>query len=112
MKEERKKKWESIMQKIASDYIVEELREDSWDFGIITITETKISPDFSYVDFYVSSLYKSELLTKFLAEYAQEIENRMCRCMAIRKIPKVRFRYDETGKTSFEIYQEIKKLPL
>lgn len=29
MKEERKKKGESIMQKIASDYIIEELREQS-----------------------------------------------------------------------------------
>jgi ribosome-binding factor A len=100
------------MHKIASDYIIEELKEESQDFGIITITESKISPDFSYVDFYVSSITQSELLTKFLAVHAQEIENRMCRKMSIRKVPKVRFRYDESGKTAFEIYQEIKKLPL
>jgi len=110
MKEERRKKAEVIAREIASSYIVQELKESNEEFGIITITEVHISPDVSYIDFHVSALKNIELLTKYLATHAREIERRMCKKMALIKVPRVRFRYDDSGKHASHIYTAIKNL--
>jgi len=110
MKAERRKKAEVIAKEIASNYIIENLKEAEEEFGIITITQVKISPDLSYIDFYVSSFKQSKLLTKYLAESAKDIERLLCKKMALIKIPRARFRYDNTGKNASEIYDTIKYL--
>jgi len=110
MKESRRKKGQEIAKEIIGRYIVEELDHEAINFGIITVTEVIISPDVSYLDAYVSSLKKSEELTKYLAKSAKEIERKLCKSLSITKIPKVRFRYDDNGKQNSEIYQKIKNL--
>lgn len=98
------------MRGIIARYIVEELDEESNQYGMITVTEAILSPDMSYLDVHVSSLKSSETLTKYLALSAKELERRICKSLAIAKTPKVRFRYDESGKNSFEIYNQIQDL--
>ena len=94
MKEERRKKGQEIAKEIIGRYIIEELPEDASDYGIITVTDVKISHDLSYLDAYVSSLRKSDTLTKYLAVFAKDIEKVLCKSLSIMKIPRIRFRYD------------------
>lgn len=64
------------------------------------------------MDVFVSSLKNEALLCKRLAEYAHQIQRMLGQKIEFIKVPKVRFRYDETGKDSFEIYQAIQSLDI
>ncbi len=112
MKQERVKKAESISKKLISEYLIQELQELSHDFGIITVLSVKISQDLSYLDIYVSSLKNSETLTKTLAENAHHIQHMLGKKIDFIKVPKVRFRYDNSGKSSFNIYRTIQNLDI
>lgn len=111
MREDRRKKAEHISKKMISTYLVQELPESMSEYGLITLTDTKLSQDLSYIDVYVSSLKSSDTLTKYLALYARDIEKQLCKNLPLIKIPRVRFRYDTTHKDAFEIYQKIQELP-
>jgi len=110
MKEERRKKWQIIAKEIIGRYIIEDLDQKSIEYGIITVTEVVISPDMSYLDAYVSSLRKKDELTKYLATFAKDIERRLCKSLSVVKIPRIRFRYDNNGEESSELYKTIKEL--
>lgn len=110
MKEERLKKLEWIMKTVVTDLIFKEIDYSSESYWIITVTRIKISSDLSYMDIYVSSLKNSEKLTKDLATYAYNIQKQLVKRMSIRRIPKIRFRYDDSGKISWEIISAIKDL--
>lgn len=110
MKQDRINRWQSISKKILSEYLVSDLKELTTDFGIITITEVTISSDLSYMDIYVSSLLNSENLTKELSEHAGEMQHILGKKIDFLKVPKIRFRYDNSGKDSFDIYTTIKNL--
>ncbi len=112
MKQERRKRAESISQKLLSEYLISDLQEMSSEFGIITITAVDISSDLSYIDVSVSSLKNTELLTKQLSEHAHDIQRLLGRKIEFIKVPRVRFRYDESGKTSFEIHQTLQELDI
>ncbi len=111
MNELRRKKGQEITKKIIAEHIREDLPESDTDYGIITVTKTRLSTDLSYLDVYVSSLKNGETLTKFLAKSAKSIEKKLYNFLPISKIPRVRFRYDSQGKESFDIYQKIQDLP-
>lgn len=110
MKQDRLNRAQSISKKLIGEYFIQDLQELSWDFWIITVLEAKISQDLSYLDVYVSSLQNCELLTKTLAEHAHKIQHMLGRKIDFIKVPKVRFRYDETWESSFDIYQTIQNL--
>jgi ribosome-binding factor A len=110
MKQERILKAQSICQKIISEYFSEHLHEETSDFWIITVTGVIISSELSYMDVSISSLRNEEQLTKALSNYAPEIQKILWKKIDFIKVPKVRFRYDDTGKNSFHIYQQIKNL--
>jgi len=103
MNQERIKKLESVSRELVSHYILEELDDSELNFWLITVTSVKISSDLSYLDIFVSSLLNSEWLTKTLAKHNREIQWRFNRALSIRKLPKIRFRYDE----SWAIWQEV-----
>ena len=107
MKESRREKAESITQKLISEYIITELPELIIDFWIVTITQVKISSELSYIDVFVSCMKNTELLTKKLALYAHPLHRILWREIDFIKVPKIRFRYDESGKNMFEIAQLI-----
>lgn len=110
MKQDRLIKAQSISKKIISEYFITQTRELTTVFWIITITEIEISNDLSYMDIFVSSMMNKELLTKELAEHAHPLQRTLWKEMAFIKVPKIRFKYDESGESSSEIYTTIKNL--
>ncbi len=112
MKQDRIQKAESISQKLIGEFMIQELQELTVNFWIVTITEVKISHDLSYMDISISSLKQSDMLTKKLAEYAPMIQRMLGKKIEFIKVPKIRFRYDDTGETSFEIYKTIQNLDI
>jgi len=74
MKEERRKKAESISKKIIQEYLIESIRELSIEYGIISISDVQISKDASYMDIYVSSIKNQDQLSKSLSIYAHELQ--------------------------------------
>jgi len=110
MREERRKKGEGIIKKIIWQYLIEDIPEELIEYGIVTITKTIMAPDTSYLDVYVSALRNPDTLTKTLALHAKKMEKIVCKNISIVKIPKIRFRYDNEWKDSFEVSQKIKNL--
>ena len=108
MNKDRLKKLEMTSHKILSDLIFEETSEIWVDFWIITITEVTISPDLSYLDVWVSALKNEEILAKTLAKKNYIIQWKYNKIINIRKLPKIRYRYDKKGK----IWQEIWEIKL
>lgn len=110
MKAERIKKAQGISHKIVSEFLVSHVNQEDKDFWIITVTDTKISSDLSYIDIYVSSLRNSELLTKFLSDYAHDIHHLLAKKIDFLKVPRVRFRYDTSGENFSQVYSIIQEI--
>jgi len=110
MKQERVTKAQSISKKIISKYIVTELKEDISTHWIITLTQVIISSDLSYMDIYVSCMINQDTLTKTLSQHAHILQRILWKEMAFIKVPKIRFKYDDSGEKSSEIYTTIKDL--
>lgn len=106
---EKINKLESIWIKVASDVLLhdDDLKIEFW---IITITQAILSKDKSYLDFYVSSFNNKELLTKWLAKRAYLIKSWISNRISIRKVPQIRFKYDESWEISQNIIEKINKL--
>ena len=103
MNSERIKKLEAVVHELVSNYIFESLEDSEQIFWIITVLWVKVSSDISYLDIYISSLKNWEILAKTLAKHNHEIQSRLNKKIPIRKLPKIRFRYDN----SWEIWQQI-----
>lgn len=110
MKNERIQKAQSISKKIISEYIIFELQDLSLEHGLITVTQVTISPDLSYLDAYVSCLKNNDTLCKNLAESAWLIQRKLGKDIDFIKVPKLRFRYDDSGENASRIYQTLKTL--
>jgi len=110
MKQDRIEKWQSIARKIIGEHISQFHGELIEDFWIITVISTKISSDLSYMDAYVSCLKNEDTLTKSLAEIAPNIQRVLAKKIDFLRVPKLRFRYDDGGKNSFDIYNQIQSL--
>lgn len=112
MKHERLIRAESISKRIISEFIITELRELVSEHWIITIIEVKISSDLWYMDVFVSCLQDTQNLTKSLSEYAHPIHRTLWKKIDFVKVPKLRFRYDDSGKESSRIHTVIKDLKI
>ena len=110
MNKDRIKKLERVSRELVSSFIFEELEDSEQTFWIITITWVKISSDLSYLDIYVSSLLNGAILTKTLAKHNREIQWRLNKSIEIRKLPRIRFRYDDSWAIWQEISEAIKKV--
>ena len=96
-----------MSKELVSNFIFEEIEDSELVFGIITITWVKISSDLSYLDIFVSSFKNSDILAKTLAKHNKNIQSRLNKTLDIRKLPRIRFRYDDSGETSHKIYNKI-----
>ncbi len=112
MKWERLKKLEGIIKGVVSNNILEYLDNLEDKFGLITITKVKVSPDLSYTDVYISCLSNNKDVVKELALFANKIKKNIMRKVSIRKIPRIRFRYDERWKISWEVIDVINNLDI
>lgn len=102
------KKLNSILKEIVSRSILEHIDES--DFGLVTINQVNISTDLSYLDVYVSSLKNSDTLCKTLAKSAYLVKRDISREISLRKMPIVRFRYDDQMRQTTKILDTIKDL--
>ncbi|MFK7779706.1 MAG: 30S ribosome-binding factor RbfA [Candidatus Gracilibacteria bacterium] len=110
MNQERIKKLERVSRELVTQFIFEELDDAELTFGIITVTGVKISSDLSYLDIFVSSLLNGEILTKTLAKHNREIQRGLNKALSIRKLPRIRFRYDDSGAVGQDICETINKI--
>lgn len=110
MNKERLKKLEVTSHKILSDIIFEETSEIWVEFWVITITEIVISPDLSYLDVWVSALKNEDILAKTLAKLNPIIQGKYNRAINIRKLPRIRYRYDNKGKIWQEVSMKINEV--
>ena len=110
MNQEKIKKLESISQAIIAEAIIEAVDDIQTDFWLINITGVKISSDLSYIDIYVSSFKNENILTKTLAKHNNQIQRIYHKSIHIRKLPKIRYRYDDAGQTGHDVCNVITKL--
>ena len=103
MNQERIKKLEWVARELVTSFIFEELEDSEHEFGIITVTWVKISPDLSYLDIFVSSFKNGDVLAKTLATHNHEIQRKLNKALSLRKLPRIRFRYDP----KWERWQQI-----
>lgn len=112
MKEERLKKLEWIMKWVVSESILNNVDDLEEKFWIITVTGVKISSDLSYIDIYVSCMTNHTELTKMLALSAHKVQRDLAKKISIRRIPRVRYRYDDEWEVSSEIIEAINNLDI
>ncbi len=110
MKQDRLIKAQSITKKIISEYFITNARELTTTYGIITITQIDISSDLSYMDIHASCMMNKDTLTKELSTHAHMLQKILWKEMAFVKVPKIRFKYDQSGEDSSHIYTTIKNL--
>lgn len=106
MNEERRKKLEWAVQNIIAPIVFEEAWEVGETHGVITITKVKISSDLSYLDVFVSCFVEPETLAHDIAKFWNAIQRRLNKSLDIYKLPRVRFRYDE----SWEVWMWVEQL--
>ncbi len=110
MQQERIKKLEGVIQELVSTFIFEEIWEIGDDFWVITITGVKVSTDLSYLDIFISCFKNQETLAKALAKHAHDIQRKLHNALSLRKIPRIRFRYDEGGAIAWDLNWKINDL--
>lgn len=103
MNQERIRKLERVSRELVTNFIFEELEDSEKTFWIITVTWVKISSDLSYLDIYVSSLLNWNILAKTLAKHNYAIQAKFNKILNIRKLPRIRYRYDD----SWAVWQEV-----
>jgi ribosome-binding factor A len=64
----------------------------------------------SYLDIWVSAFRNQEILAKTLAKHNHEIQNRYNKMMKIRKLPRIRYRYDDKGERWQKICEIINEV--
>jgi len=110
MEKARLKKFEEICQRIVSEYIINNLKDLNSEYSLVTVTDAKISSDLSYLDIFVSSIKNKEKLTKDLANHRIDIQKIIYKKVNLRKLPILRFRYDEKWEISININNTINSL--
>lgn len=99
-----------MSKKIISEFLVENTQELNEIYGIITVTNIKISQELSYMDIFVSALKNPETLTKDLAPFAHKLEHLIAKKIDFLKIPKIRFRYNSQWEKISHIHDILHKI--
>lgn len=105
-------KFESLAKQVISKIIYNKTENLDNDFGLITVTKTKISKDLSYLDVYVSCFRNKELITKSLAKEGFFIQREANKAIKIRRVPKIRFKYDEEWEIQARVTTNMNKLDI
>lgn len=109
---DKKKKLETTSRKLISNFVIERIEDNDRIFWLINVNWVEISSDLSYLDVFVSSFENTELLTKTLAKYARNMESIILKNLEMRKVPRIRFRYDEKWEIGQKVIAEINKLEI
>ncbi|HZJ89459.1 MAG TPA: 30S ribosome-binding factor RbfA [Bacilli bacterium] len=101
---------ESTMHRLLSDIIMNKLNDRS--LGFTTVTQVKITRDYSYATVYVSFIgdgdvnAKLEILEKAKGLMRHELSQRM----KIRRIPELVIKYDDTYEKARRLDEIFKKI--
>lgn len=79
-------------------------------FGIISVVEVEVSPDYSYADIYVSSSNQEKLLPKFLSPCAQITRKRIGKDFSLRIIPNIRYKIGKKQRQTQDVLDIINSL--
>lgn len=112
MKQDKLKKMNSLLWEIVSASIYESSSEIQSDFWLITVNSVNLSVDMSYLDIYVSSIKKGEILCKTLAKFAQKVKEDINSKIILRKTPIVRFRYNDEMEFWADLISKIEALEI
>jgi len=110
MTPDKTKKFENVARKVLSNALIEDIELDNTSYGLINISNVVVTSDRSYLDIYVSCFKNSENLTKYMAEFAPILQRTLGKQIQTYKIPKVRFKYDESGELSQDLHNTINTL--
>lgn len=99
-----------ILRENLAPFILEYASEKSDIFWLVSVVEVKVSKDYSYADFYVSSVYNQDKLTKYLSQFAWEMKSMIWRDLWARKSPTVRFKISKVADPSKDVLSIIKEL--
>lgn len=101
---------ESTLQKALSQVLQRQVSDPRIE-GLISITKVEVTPDFAEAHVYVSVL-PEEKQTKTLyglRHAASHIHTHVCKLVAMRKVPQLYFRLDDSLKKQSEVLGAIHK---
>ena len=110
MNKERIKKLEHLSREIIGRLIFEEIEDAENDFWLINITDIIISNDLSYLDVWVSSFKNQDILAKTIAKHNNQIQSKYNKLINIRKLLRIRYRYDEKWAIWQKVCETINKV--
>ena len=109
----RQERIAQVILKEVSEMVQFEIKDS--EIGFVTISDVRLSNDFSYVKLFVTFMDKSlsnETQLKALNSYSKQIRGALGKKLMIRKIPQIEFAIDpsfETGQRIDSIIDSIKK---
>jgi len=99
-----------IIRDLVTPIIVAHVKEFGEQFGIASVSDVKISSDYSYADISVFSSKNEKELPKFLAPLATELRALVGREVQTRKIPLIRFRVTKNQAEANRVFEIISQL--
>lgn len=109
MSEKSEKVW-YILREVMSPFIIEYASEKQDEFWIVSIIEVKVSKDYSYADFYVTSQTNSADLPKYLSKYAWEVKSMIGKELWARKSPNIRFKVSTDKNSTGDLLSLINEI--
>ncbi|EKE28042.1 MAG: hypothetical protein ACD_3C00106G0001 [uncultured bacterium (gcode 4)] len=109
MSDKADKTW-FILRDTLAPYILEYANEKADEFGIVSVIDVKVSKDYWYADFYVSSTMNTENLPKYLAKYAWELRSMIWRELWARKSPTIRFKVAKNVNETWDLLSLINEI--
>lgn len=109
----RMDKVNASMQRTLSTVINNEIRNPNLDDLVITVTEVQTAPDFSSAKIFISALNgleKKDMIISELAEAEGFIKKRIAEELFLKRIPQLRFFYDDSLDQGNKIMQLLEKI--
>ncbi|MBN1683844.1 MAG: 30S ribosome-binding factor RbfA [Gammaproteobacteria bacterium] len=82
-------------------------------FKTVSVTAVEVSRDLSFAKIYITTHRdeKAQEVVKQLNEYKKEFRHRIAQEVILRKVPDIRFYYDESVARSARIAELLNKIP-
>ena len=78
------------------------------EFGLVTVTKTKVSSDFSFADIFISSMKNKENIEKVLKEYIYKMQKDLNKKIRREKVPMIRFHTDYSPELMQSLSTKLK----
>lgn len=99
-----------ILRETLSPFILEFASNREDEFWIVSVVDVRVSKDYSYADFYITSQTNSKDLPKYLAQFAWEIKSMIGRDLWARKSPNIRFKVATNVNSTWDLLSIINEL--